>query len=272
MTKSLRSFWPLLALLAVSADTPDDATRRGNAAFTRGDYEAALAWYERAEERTTDPGLVAFNEAAALYRLGRYRDAELHYYRCREDAAGPRLTRTLFGLGNCLVQQSQGKNARLLGQAIRAYEESLSQGETEADLADDARANLELAKRLLLQAQTSAANKPPGTDNNPDNPPDSKAADTQPDDAGNDRAATQPSGKARNPATPRDGQGNPTVVDQTTPGKGNLPPVPDADEPTPLAPEDAAEHVRRAAARIAREQHEHRLRTAPPVSSKVKDW
>ena len=35
--------------------------------------------YEAAEVRITDPGLTSFNKAAALYRLGRYGEAERHY-------------------------------------------------------------------------------------------------------------------------------------------------------------------------------------------------
>lgn len=64
--------------------------RLGNAAFGQKDYDAAVNFFEAAEARTADPGLVAFNKAAALYRLGRYAEAERHYRMCLEDAEGPR--------------------------------------------------------------------------------------------------------------------------------------------------------------------------------------
>src|SRR5205085_3914789 len=138
----------LLCLLAAglrlaAADrsaAPDELTRRGNAALG-DDPAAALGWYNRAEERTTDPGLVAFNEAVALYRLGRYREAELHFRRCREDATGERLARLLAGLGNCLVRRSRGSDANLLDQAIGSYEACLAQADLDPSLADDVRHN-----------------------------------------------------------------------------------------------------------------------------------
>jgi hypothetical protein len=68
--------------------TVEDLLRRGNAAFDAGDYAAAVGFYDRAEERATDPGLVAYNKATALYRLAladakdsykRFRTAEVYY-------------------------------------------------------------------------------------------------------------------------------------------------------------------------------------------------
>src|SRR5207249_2654115 len=96
-----------LAVGLVSASPALDAEqwlRLGNNAFERGAYPQALDCYARAEEFTTDPGLVALNEAAALYRLGRYREAELHYLRALEDATDARRARALLDLGNALVQ------------------------------------------------------------------------------------------------------------------------------------------------------------------------
>ena len=75
---------------AAPAANPDDLVRLGNAAFERGDYGSAVGCYEKAEALITDPGLVAFNKGASLYRLDRYREAELHYRRCLSDATGPR--------------------------------------------------------------------------------------------------------------------------------------------------------------------------------------
>src|SRR5271156_4871 len=100
----------LLAVALVSAapaDRADDELRQGNLAFERGDYDGAMRHYEQAEIEITDPGLVAFNEAAALYRLGQYAEAAEHYLRARDDAIGPRRARLLYDLGNCLVQQAQ---------------------------------------------------------------------------------------------------------------------------------------------------------------------
>ena len=52
-----------------SRDARRDWIRQGNAAFARDELETALSLYEKAETDATDPGLVAFNKAAVLYRL-----------------------------------------------------------------------------------------------------------------------------------------------------------------------------------------------------------
>src|SRR5206468_3004640 len=80
----------LVALLQLGAFLQEgDWIRQGNAAFARDDLDKALAFYEKAEDATADPGLVAFNKAAVLYRLKRYREAELHYRRCLDDDSIP---------------------------------------------------------------------------------------------------------------------------------------------------------------------------------------
>ena len=64
---------PLL-LGARTARTDDDVEallRAGNAAFDRGAYSDAAALYEKAGDRATEPGLVAFNLATAKYHLAR---------------------------------------------------------------------------------------------------------------------------------------------------------------------------------------------------------
>ena len=86
----------LTALFLVSAAPLADAealVRQGNAAFAKGAYTSAVDAYTKAEEHIADPGLVAFNKGTALYRLGRYRDAELHFRRSMEDAVGRRRAR-----------------------------------------------------------------------------------------------------------------------------------------------------------------------------------
>src|SRR5262249_38763613 len=88
----------LLVLACVAGSSSADAeeqVRQGNAAFDRGDYETAVALYQQAGTRISDPGLAAFNEGTALYRLGRYREAELRFRCCREDAEGARLAHLL---------------------------------------------------------------------------------------------------------------------------------------------------------------------------------
>src|SRR5262249_30931566 len=145
-----------LALVSVSAVPPahpDGLVRQGNAAFARDEYERAVKLYEQAEERITDPGLLAFNEGAALYRLGQYRAAELHFRRALEGAAGARRARALYDLGNCLLQQASNSDVKGLEKAIICYERCAADGNAGPALAADAAHNLELARLLWHEAR-----------------------------------------------------------------------------------------------------------------------
>jgi tetratricopeptide (TPR) repeat protein len=259
-------------LLLAAADrtaAPDELTRRGNAALG-DDPAAALGWYSRAEERTTDPGLVAFNEAVALYRLGRYREAELHFRRCREDATGERLARLLAGLGNCLVRRSGGTHANLLDQAIHSYEECLTLADLDPALADDVRHNLELARQLRLNAKPGgeppeSADEPPGAA--PEKKPDPRRDERMV------RGGEPPGGSAVRSDGALDPRSRPADTDQAPPpGKGNLPPLPDTDEPAALTAEDAAGLLRLAVQRIHDDQLAYRRRAASAPSRALLDW
>src|SRR5260370_19105608 len=56
-----------------------DMLLQGNAAFDREEYETALNFYRQAEGKIADPGWLAFNEGAALYRLGPDHEAQHEY-------------------------------------------------------------------------------------------------------------------------------------------------------------------------------------------------
>src|SRR5262249_32613746 len=124
-----------------------------------------------AEGRITDPGLAAFNKAAALYQAGLYRDAELAYRCCLEDASGARRTFALYGLGTALVQQGRERGAEVLREAIRAFQACLRQPDLSAELADDARHNLELAKLLALTIPPKSGDKPDSQRDEPEEKP-----------------------------------------------------------------------------------------------------
>src|SRR5262245_36796109 len=144
-----------LALIAASETAdPDELARQGNAAYRRGDLAAALDLYTRAEGRIQDPGLVACNKASALYHLGNFRAAEIHYRWAGVDAVEPRQTGAARGLANCLVAQGHERGPAVLQEAARLYERCLVDGQLSADMANDVRHNLELAKLLWIQVRT----------------------------------------------------------------------------------------------------------------------
>jgi tetratricopeptide (TPR) repeat protein len=263
-----------LALLAVAAGPPaQDLLRRGNSAYGAEKFDEAVEDYAGAEERATDPGLVAFNKAAALYRLGRYREAELHYRRCLDDAAGPRRARALYDLGNCLLQQGRDRDARLLEQAIACYRACRRAPAAGPSLAADAGHNLELARLLWLKARASGADEqqPKSDEQNNDMSPKGRE-DGGKSEAGGD--ATDPDDpqaaqQAREKQAAEDRQGADRKM--PTAGRGTLQTLPDTDELVPLPPEDTAAYLDRLVERIRRERREH-WRSAVPADPNVRDW
>jgi tetratricopeptide (TPR) repeat protein len=276
LTKNLLACLALAGLAAAPVLRSEDLVRQGNAAFERGDFAGAVELYARAEERTTDPGLIAFNEAAALYQLGRYRDAELRLRRCQEDATGSRRSRLLYNLGNCLVQEAGSRRPGRLREAINVYEQCLQQEGIEPELTADARHNLEVARLLLQKAQSSRESQNESSE-------DQSSATPQPEDQRND---ARPGGDQAMTTLPngvdRAGQAVNQVGDRNTapnktgqpppPGKGNLPPIPDEEELTAMSPEDAAQHLKQAASRIAQERRAYRERPMPAPPANVRDW
>jgi Ca-activated chloride channel family protein len=268
------SFFLLPVLFgAVSVGQVEKLIRQGNAEFAQADFAAAVDSYNRAEEGAPDPGLVACNEAAALYHLGRFREAELHYRYAREEATGIRLARLLYSLANCIVQQAQDRDAPRLREAMGFYELCMRQSAADPALVADARHNLELARLLWLKAKAARHGSEP---NNPDqNNQDEQNQD--PDNAGlrsDALRAMDGRGRAQPLSGVQSDRGStPNDTDQPPPpGKGNLPTLPDTDDLAPLSPEDAAEHLQQAAARIVQERQDHVRQMAPAIGSNVKDW
>jgi Ca-activated chloride channel family protein len=262
-----------IALLLVSASPARDAenlVRMGNEAFLRGDFEQALDAFGRAEEFTTDPGLVALNEGAALYRLGRFREAEWHYLRALEDAEGERRARTQYDLANTLVHLCQGRDAALLDRAIGYYEACLKEPVLSEDLRTDAEHNLQLAQ--VLRQRARKAKKDTRASANPQPGPEIDPGQSNPSDPG-EALSSAPDGRGPRPGTTGEpGKGEPgTSTQPRSPGTGNLPPVPDQDELVPLTPEDARSHLQQATQRIMGELQKQKSQQGRPTRN-VLDW
>jgi Flp pilus assembly protein TadD len=266
-----------LGVLAAAAPSePVSLVRQGNMAFARGDFPTAVAWYTQAEERTLDPGQVAFNEGVGLYQLGQYREAELRFRRCREDAEGPRHTRVLYNLGNCLLQQARATDTRRPREAVGLYEQCLQRADLEPALAEDVRHNLELARLLWQKAKASRDSQNSSDDETGSDKPQPEEAMNDAQQGAQQAGMTIPDGDGkpeRVAEQPGDANVQAGKTDQPPPpGKGNLPPIPDEDELTSLSPEDAEEYLKRAAARILREHSEYRQRPMPASAANVRDW
>jgi tetratricopeptide (TPR) repeat protein len=253
--------------------------RRANAAFLRDELAAAEPLYAAAEERTADPGLVAFNKAAVLFQKGEFREAELHYARVLDDKSCPpdRAARAWFNRGTCLLKRGGG--APVYRSAVACFERCLDLNPPDAPLQADARHNLELAKLLWVEANKKAAkpetpNTRPPQEELPEAPPPLGGSEEQPglaEPGGNEgpngpRPTQQPVPAPAPGSRPRD-------TDTKAPGtNANLEALKDADQVQPLSPEDTREYLRRTAARLERERHEMLKMLYGPDRPGVRDW
>jgi uncharacterized protein YgiM (DUF1202 family) len=112
-----------IALLAVSlliasgarADSLQDVFKRGNAAFARGDYAAAVEEYTSLAESGIDDPDVAFNLASAYGALGRYGESIRYFERSLRLDPGDAAARE----GLRLARETLGeRQARARGEAI----------------------------------------------------------------------------------------------------------------------------------------------------------
>lgn len=259
--------------LLLAAASPEDLVRQGNEALAAGNPEAAGRMYEAAEEHTSDPGLVAFNEGVAFAVRGEFREAEVRFLRALDDRAAPteRRARASYNRGVCLLLR--GRNTAAFRTAIECFERCL-EANTDAALVTDARHNLELAKVLWGKARLLEKTPPRASDPPPESRPELDPARTDPDpgpgdDADTDRTLGRVSSRPTAGAVPR-GQ-NPLETPQQAPGAGNLPVRLD-DAPQPLTPTAAREHLKHVAERLRDDRRKTAELTAGPERPDVPDW
>jgi Ca-activated chloride channel family protein len=265
-------FSPLLMALLSAAALPevDTLVRQGNDALERGQNSKALRLFEEAEERAPDPALVAYNKAAALYRLERFEEAALHYQRCLEDETIPagRRSRALFQMGNACLQESKGVSRSHLEKALDAYRSCLGMKETTGDVRTDARHNLELARLLWLKTIPDP-NDPPRKDDLLSPRDKSMNPHVKKEDRNNGTGDAK-GDEAASGEMPDFGK-NDAPNNSKKAASGPLTVLPDRSELVPLSPQETEAHLESASQRILREgrQHRHHAVLAP---ENVKDW
>ena len=274
----------LLAAAPLPTDTPDDLVRRANEALRAGDAETADRLYTAAEERTTDPGLVAFNRAGVLFERKLYRDAERHYDRVLDDAACPpeRAAKAWYNRGTCLL--SRGGTLEVYRAAIACFENALDNSAADREVKDRAPHNLELAKLLWAEeAKKAKADQPPSPNNKvpeeenrqPRADPDRKTGGPLETNQGDD--PTHPGapkyGSQPQPVPqPKEGTA-PKQADQNVAGNNaNLQVIEDKDDVQKLNPEDARTYLEETRKRRKRELHALLETLYGPDRPGVRDW
>lgn len=277
MPRAILILFAALALIAAApTDAPEDLIRRANAAVIAGDAETAASLYEQAEERTDDPGLVAFNKAALLFHKGEFFAAEANYARVLEDAACPptRAAKAWFNRGTCLLRR--GTSAAVYRSAIACFDRCLDSLGADAPLKADARKNIELAKLLWIEANKKAAkpdapNEPTPEEPQPDKNPGTKDGNDKADEPGGNsgtKKETRPM-PVPTPVPNKDVNGG----NDTQPGNAaTLQPIADDGVPQKLSPEDTREYLRRAELRLQGERRSLLKTLYGTPRPGIRDW
>ncbi|MCZ7585065.1 MAG: tetratricopeptide repeat protein [Deltaproteobacteria bacterium] len=141
---------PRLALLFIAAlsvcgfmDFVFDAAHEGNDAFTRGLFDQAAKHYTEAQIDQPTESRLDFNLGAALYKQGKLDDALTAFRKAAKSDDRDVAADARYNAGNALFQQQK------LDEAIVEYTETLKLRPDD----EDAKYNLELARRLLQQRE-----------------------------------------------------------------------------------------------------------------------
>jgi hypothetical protein len=145
----------LAALSLWMARGGTDPTVEARDAYQQGDYARAVRAYQTAAAECADLGALAANQAAALYRLDHYNDADGRYRLAETSDDELRAARAAYDRGNCALRRAippDGKiDMAMLDRAAEQFRSCLGR-ESHAGEADsvfaDARHNLELTKLL----------------------------------------------------------------------------------------------------------------------------
>jgi len=269
----------LIAAAPLTEAQPEELIRQANAAFLAGDRDEANRLYALAEERTADPGLVAFNQAAVLFQKGEFRDAEVHYAQVLDDAACPpeRGVKAWYNRGTALLRR--GGSASVYRSAIACLERCVDSTVADEPLKADARHNLELAKALWNEARKTDSkekpnNAPPPEDPRSD-PPEPKSKGTEPEpkstQANTGKGDTTTKAPKIDPQQPQPMSTDPS----TNPAPGTptaAPQLHNEDAVQQLSPEDTRAHLRRIAERLEKDRRDLLRTLYPQYKPGTRDW
>jgi tetratricopeptide (TPR) repeat protein len=260
---------------------PNDLIRRANAAYLADNREEAERLYTAAEERTSDPGLIAFNRAALMFGKGEFREAELLYDRVLSDAAIPpeRAARARYNRGTCLLRR--GGPSALFQVAIDDFERCLDSPASDEVLKANSRHNLELAKLLWKRAwdeEVSAGKKPPPPSEQA--PPERQPESRQPqpnEQTSNTPGSANPGGTKPQTEPPLKQVENPLTTHNNadSPNRGmntTAPELKNEDAVQILSPEDTRNLLRRTAERLKKDRHALLETLYPKYKPGARDW
>jgi Ca-activated chloride channel family protein len=277
----------LVLLLLGAAFLPMDAEtllRDGDAAYERGDVAGAVELYARALERSNDPPRMAYNLAAARYRLAvegpeenrfrELREAEQLFRAC-VDQPGERGVRARYGLANCLLLRAGTGDLDALHGALVEYQRCLADPHANDLLKVEARHNLARARLLSLQLEPpkSAEQRrdPPENGNKETKDPGQKENEPQPQQGSPGEQDQQRSQLAQEKRSSEEKGGQAQQTDERPPPGAGGPTIPDSADPMPLTARDAADLLDKANRDIRTQRERDRRDRSRPVPG-TRDW
>lgn len=190
----------LLAASAARADSPvaDELllrptrlTAEGRKQYADGDHPKALAAFERAAQARPGDARARFNLADALYKNGKFDEAEAQYQALAGDTRSLLAAPSRFNLGNTRFQKKDYAGA------VAAYRDALKLQQGDADT----RHNLELALRALREQQQQQQQQQQQRDKQPQDQQQQKEQQQQQTQQKQDpeKHAPKPGGDQREP-------------------------------------------------------------------------
>ena len=181
-------------------------------AYQRGDYATAVRAYQQAAPECPDLAALAANQAAALYRLDRYGDADGRYRLAESSNDSLRAARAAYDRGNCALRQACQANGApdpaLLDRAAEQFRACLGHEPQSGD-ADrvfaDARYNLELTKLVRNPIPGNGAGSDTAQNKNDQSDPQNQAGNDQDASQSADKGGPQDGSEAANKDTSPDG-------------------------------------------------------------------
>ena len=160
----IRGLWAVAILLLAGAEDRDpsakDIVRLGNAAWSRGDFQGAAVWYERAAGLAPNSPETSYDMALSYYRLGLYAQSVRYLDREQAIAQGQLLARYLLlradmeyknAFGEVPIRHTEG-----LERALHLYRDALAASAGSALLSGIARYDIEVVKLQLPAARDQA--------------------------------------------------------------------------------------------------------------------
>ena len=144
---------------SVAQDTSADSIKAINYAtqqLAEGNVEEALQAYNTAAETDADNHTLSYNRGIALYRNGDIEAARAQFLNALNSADSTLAAKSWFNLGNCdyskavaVAEENRPAAIESLTSSIQKYRRSLKLNSDDTD----ARANIELAAKLIAQLQ-----------------------------------------------------------------------------------------------------------------------